>query len=417
MKILVIDPRVSGISGDLLLSALVGLTGTPGALEPVAEAIRDLPCCHRFEYRFGKTGSPGIPASRLKVEIGEDRMQGAAELREAAEKVSLGAGITGEAGEKVIRIIDDLVSAAQVLHPPGAPLREIASVDTLFDVVGSVLLLSRHGFLEGEVYGTPPALGGGPIPAMPGGFAAPAPATLEILSRHQVPCSPSPSPGELTTPTGAALLANLAGTMTEVFPAMTPVRSGYGIGSRGEEGNPPALRIVEGFSFRAIPDRIVMLETNLDDISGEVVGYAMERLREAGAVDVFVTPAIGKKNRPVHIVHVICPPRGYEKVLATLMDETGTLGVRVLDQPRLVAFRENETLRVPVAGRLFDVRVKTSTVDGRVISVKPEYEHLRRIARELGRPFREVEQEVRGFLLDRIPKDEPREEERGGEAR
>ena len=170
-----------------------------------------------------------------------------------------------------------------------------------------------------------------------GAFAAPAPATLDILSRHRIAWSAFPSPDELTTPTGAALLANLAGTMTEIFPAMTPVRVGYGIGSRTDGGNRGALRVVEGRTFRAISDRIIMLETNLDDISGEAIGYTYERLREAGAVDVFITPALGKKNRPVHVVHVICRPEGYEGILAILMEETGTLGVRVLDQPRLVA--------------------------------------------------------------------------------
>ncbi len=156
------------------------------------------------------------------------------------------------------------------------------------------------------------------------------------------------------------------------------------------------LRVVEGRSFRAVADRIVMLETNLDDLSGEVIGYTIERLREAGAVGVFVTPAYGKKNRPVQVLHVITAPAEYERLLAILMEESGTLGVRVLDQPRLVAERNRETRLVTVGGRAFEVQVKTSIVDGRVIAVKAEYDDLRRIARELGRSLRSVDDEVRG---------------------
>ena len=398
MKVLVIDPRVSGISGDMLLSALVDLTGSVDALEPVAGAIRGLPRCRALEYRFEKVDSHGIAGTRLGIEVEEERMEGWGDLREAAERVSLDAGLPDSGRERVSRIIGDLASVGERLHPAGVPLHDLASVDTLFDVVGTVRLLGLHGFLGGEVYGTPPALGSGLAATGHGRFPVPAPATVEILSRNRVPCSPVMSGGELTTPTGAALLAHLSGTVTEVFPAMTPTRSGYGVGTGVQAGRAGPLRVVEGTVTRAIPDRIIMLETNLDDISGEAVGYAMERLREAGAVDVFVTPALGKKNRPVQVMHVICGPRDYEDILGILMDETGTLGVRVLDQPRLVALRENKTRRVPVAGKSFDVRVKTSTVDGRVISVKPEYEDLRSIAREIGRPFRDVEHEVRKYL-------------------
>jgi uncharacterized protein (TIGR00299 family) protein len=397
MKTLVIDPRVSGISGDMILSALVDLTKSPELLEPVSEAINSLPGCHKLDYEFRKVSCQGLAATRLEMEIEEDHMR-LEELHDAAEAVSRDARLHSAAREKALGIIDDLVTTAMRLHPQGSSHHEIASVDTLFDVVGSVLLLSEYGFLVGEMYGLSPALGGGLIQTDGGVVAIPAPVTLEILSSHQIPCSSFPSTGELTTPTGAALLAHLTGTMTDIFPAMTPIRSGYGAGTGNDREDRGALIVTEGTNFRAIPDRIIMLETNVDDITGETIGYTMERLKEAGAVDVFITPAHGKKNRPVNIIHVICPPRGYEGILATLMDETGTLGVRVLDQPRLVALRTNEIHQIPVGGKSFAVKVKTSTIDGRIISLKPEYEDLRKIARDLDRPLREVELEVRSYL-------------------
>jgi uncharacterized protein (DUF111 family) len=137
-----------------------------------------------------------------------------------------------------------------------------------------------------------------------------------------------------------------------------------------------------------------MLETNLDDVPGETVGYTVERLREAGAVDVFVTTASGKKNRPVQILHIITNQLEYPGLLEILMEETGTLGVRILDIPRLVAHRSRQVMRVTVEGRAFDISVKTSTVNGTVLAKKPEYEDLKKIALLLDIPLKKVRDEV-----------------------
>jgi len=398
MKVLVIDPRTSGIAGDMLLAALVDLLGSDEALAPVAEAVRGLDACRSLSYAFRRVETGGAAAMRLDLRIDEDPLQDGDGLREAAVLVAGEADLTKVGTEMAIRTLDDLLAAEARLHGDGFRHHAIASLDTLFDVLGAVRLLESGGFLDGEVYGLPPALGGGVIETPCGPLAIPAPATVEVLCRHQAPWSSVPAATELTTPTGAALFANLAALVTEIFPAMTPLRTGYGVGTRPGNGRPGVLRVVEGSSFRAVADRIVMLETNLDDLSGEVVGYTIERLREAGAVDVFVTPAYGKKNRPVQVLHVITAPAEYERLLAILMAESGTLGVRVLDQPRLVADRRRETHSVTVGGQRFEVQVKTSTVDGQVVAVKAEYEDLRRIARELGRPLRSVDEEVRVAL-------------------
>jgi hypothetical protein len=137
-----------------------------------------------------------------------------------------------------------------------------------------------------------------------------------------------------------------------------------------------------------------MLETNLDDVPGETVGYVVERLREAGAVDVYVTTASGKKNRPVQILHIITNQLDYPGLLEILMEETGTLGVRILDIPRLVAHRSRQPMRVTVEGQEFDISVKTSTVNGKLIAKKPEYEDLKRIARILKIPINKARELV-----------------------
>ena len=168
----------------------------------------------------------------------------------------------------------------------------------------------------------------------------------------------------MTTPTGAAIFSNITDRIVDSYPPMTPLRVGYGTGSRSVNGRVSVLRVAEGMNFDVIQDRIIMLETNLDDVPGETVGYTIEKLREAGAVDVFVTTASGKKNRPVQILHIITNQQDYPFLMEILMVETGTLGVRILDIPRLVAHRTRQIMRVTIEGEVFDVGIKTSTVDG-----------------------------------------------------
>jgi uncharacterized protein (TIGR00299 family) protein len=393
MKVLVIDPRTSGVGGDALLAALVDLLGTDDALAQAADAVRGLDACRDLSYAFREAESEGITATRLDLRLDGDPLPVGPALRDVVTRVSGAAGLSGKGTETALRTLDDLLAASARLHRSTSVPPAPASLESLFEIVGSLRLLESGGFLDGEVYGLPPSPGSGATMTESGPLALPVPATVEILCCHRVPWSGAGT--GLTTPAGAAIFANIVEPVTEVYPSMTPVRAGYGIGSRECAG---LLRVVEGTDLRAIADRIVMLETNLDDVSGEVIGYTVERLREAGAVDVFVTPAYGKKNRPVQVVHVITGPAEYQKLLAILMEETGTLGVRVLDQPRLVAERTREARRVAVGGRAFEVRVKTSTVDGRVIAVKPEFEDLRRIAIELGRPLRSVDDEIRAQL-------------------
>jgi uncharacterized protein (TIGR00299 family) protein len=398
MKVLVIDPKIAGISGDMLIAALVDLTGAREVPPRVADALNRLEYCDQFSCTIRDVDAGGISATQLLVNREERRPANHRDMRDAMCHTADEIGLSGTAQEKACAVLDDLLAVEAKLHRNGFHLHEVASVDTLFDILSSLLILDRYGFLEGEIYATPPALGSGFTRIGDGEIACPAPATLEILSRHAIPYSSYPADMEMTTPTGAALLANIAQRILDLYPPMTPVRVGYGTGTRRITGRPSVLRVVEGTNLHAIPDRIIMLETNLDDVPGEVIGYTVERLREAGAVDVFVTPASGKKNRPVQILHIITNQLNYPRLLGILMEETGTLGVRILDIPRLVADRSRGLVRVTVNGCTFEINVKTSSVNGEVISVKPEYEDLKRIAKTLSIPLRMVDDEIRKQL-------------------
>jgi len=378
----------------MVVAALADLTGSGDALHPLADAIGGLEYCHRVSFEIRESETCGIRAKQLAIEIREEFPESRDAFLADAGEIARGIGLSENARNRALGILGELVSTGERIHAASTGISRVASIDTLFDIMGSVLLLDRHGYLEGEIYGTPPALGDGMVRIGGAVMAGPAPATLEILRAHSVPWSVYPAGRELTTPTGAALLANLASRIMDTYPALTPVKTGYGTGCRDLPQRPDLLRLVAGKNFHAVSDRITMLETNLDDVSGETIGYTIERLREAGAVDVYLTTASGKKNRPVQILHVITSPESYTDLLSILMEETGTLGVRVMDIPRLVADRSRHMVSVEISGKTFEISVKISAVDGTIIGKKPEYEDVKRIARTVEMPIRYVAEEL-----------------------
>lgn len=392
MNAILLDPRTGGIAGDMLCAALADLTGSAGPLHTLAKAIAGLPRCTVFTISLERVEKP-FSAAFISITIEEEQGGPDDDIAREMDAVIQKVGLSPAAAAKAHAILDDLVSVKNRLHPRAAPGHTLASVDTIFDIIGPLALLEDAGLLGCPIFTTPPALGGGTVRIAGGEFGGPAPAALEICARHRIPVFESSLAMELTTPTGAALLANLADTVTR-FPAMTPLRTGYGAGSKDNGSGANILRVIEGEIDDLTEERVVILETNLDDVDGETIGYTREKLFAAGAVDVFITPAFGKKNRPVNVISVITTREHYFGLIRILMDETGTLGVRVREEPRLVADRKSEMLGVVINGQPFQVSIKTSRAGDRIIAVKPEYEDLKQIALRLGLPLRHVAREV-----------------------
>lgn len=387
MKALLIDARLGGISGDRLIAALADLTGSVLPLFSLARAIAALPGCSGFDVDIAETET-GIRAKKITIRTPEKRMIPDEDLAAAMDEVIAAVGLSDGAATTVRAVLKDLVLAERQVRFSGRD----SPADTIFAVLGPFLLLEDAGLSGCPVYATPPALGGQ------------APAALDICVRHRIPVSESPFTGERTTPVGAALLAHLA-DVVDRFPSMVPLCVGYGAGLQENDGQPSLLRVVEGEVDDLVEERIVILETNIDDVTGEVVGYTAERLFAAGAVDVFVTPALGKKNRPVQVVSVITDHARYRDLTRILMDETGTLGVRIREEPRLVAERLRRPVEVRVGERTFAVRVKTSRVHGKVVAIKPEYEDMKEIALALHMPLHRVVREVQQQIPALSPDD------------
>jgi len=402
IKTVVVDPRIAGISGDMMVAALLDLGGSVDKVYDVAESIEEiLDYCDKLDVEVSYVKKGGIKARDVYLRIEEHVHEiSAVKVRNYALKVGGKIGLSEKGLSFVARVFDELITAESKVHgvpPDSVHFHEIASSDTVFDVVASAALLEELGYLRGdvEVYSTPPALGGGFVKIEHGLLAVPAPATLEILRRYRFKTSNTPVEVELTTPTGAALLVSLAGMVVDFYPPMELKKVGYGAGKKDLGRVPNVLRIVEGKSFKATRDKVIVLETNLDDVTGEVIGYLIQKLINRGALDASVIPALGKKNRPVHIVKVLADPIRYSELLEILVDETGTLGVRVYEMPRVIAERVKKTVKVKVMDREYTIKVKVSKLkSGKLVNLKPEYEDIKRIAEDTGLPLRRVSEEV-----------------------
>lgn len=285
---------------------------------------------------------------------------------------------------KSLAVLERLARAEARVH--GIPVEkvhfhEIGAVDTLVDVVGFVAGL-EHLDVE-RVYASPVPLGSGFVQTEHGLLPVPAPATAALLAEVSAPVCPHPAQTEILTPTAAALLAELA---TFGLPPMRVRAVGYGFGTK-ELPWPNAVRAWLGEPADATArETVYLLECNLDDAPGEVLGYAMERLFAAGALDVWFTPVQMKKNRPGVVLSALARPEQADALAAVILRETPTLGVRMRLVERIVADRRERAVEIPWG----QVRVKEKWLDGRKVAVSPEYEDCARIARERGIPLQDV---------------------------
>ncbi|MCS7139727.1 MAG: nickel pincer cofactor biosynthesis protein LarC [Candidatus Nezhaarchaeota archaeon] len=393
MKVLLIDPMLAGISGDMLLASLVDLKGEISELYQLAEIIEEkVNYCRRVTLSIRDVSRRGIRAKSVDLKV-DEVLSGItpSRFRENVVRVLGAVDISSEARELAMKVVNELLEAEARVHFELEELHEVASVDTIFDVVGVALILDKTGLLKAPVYTTPPAIGSGIIETSHGFLPVPAPATLEIIRKHGFPYSNIKVNRELTTPTGAALLATLTKRVVDFYPPMRVVGVGYGAGLSDLAEIPNLLRVVEGYVQPGILERVVVLETSVDDITGEVLGYLFDRMFELGALDVAVIPGIGKKNRLTNLVKVVARIEDTDKIIEALISELGTLGVRVHEEPRVTVERNLEKVEVEVEGKKFVVTVKEAKrPDGKVLRIKPEYEDLKAIAKELNMPLRRV---------------------------
>jgi uncharacterized protein (TIGR00299 family) protein len=383
MKALLFDP-FSGASGDMTVAALIDLGADTGKIKRAMELAADV------DVGFLKIDKKGISAIAVNVSTRKERTHKFYEIIERIRSLDMDPEIKSDA----ISVFNILGNAEAKIH--GVPLNELhfhelGQEDAIADIVGACTAFHDLGLHEYRIFYTPISVGMGFIEFSHGKFPVPAPASLEILKQYSLSWQLGPVEGELLTPTGAALLAHFVNEKS-ACPPIVAERTGYGAGDR-DLLVPNVLRIITGeIDDALISDRIEMLETNVDDVTGQVLGNLVDELLKAGARDVAIIPATMKKGRSGHIIQVVTKPEDSGRLARKMIEETGSLGVRIIPvKHRLIALRELEKVEIMINDRVFSISVKIAKdLHGRLLNISPEFEDCKKAALEGGLPVRDL---------------------------
>ncbi|MFZ0185175.1 MAG: nickel pincer cofactor biosynthesis protein LarC [Nitrosotalea sp.] len=392
--VLVIDAQIAGISGDMLLSSLVSIGANKSkVIDGIYSVEEYLKGSKITKVDFDKVIKHGIEATHLVLEVNENHHERKGmEIQECILSTSDKIGLSEKAKVFAKESIRSLLHAESKIH--GEPLEsvhfhEASSIDTVIDIIGSAIALDDLKLFSEQIISTPVAVGGGTLTFSHGTTSNPASAILEIFRGSDTIICGGQIREELTTPTGASLLVNLSDRCSEFYPTMKIKSIGYGAGNKNFDGFSNVLKIVRGESTGEFQlDTVQILETNLDDVSGETIGHMIDKIIANGAKDVTVTGAITKKGRPTNLVSIICDPSVTNSLMSILVSETGTLGVRVRSSSRYIVPRITVTVPILLQGKNFAVRCKIVKQDEIVKHFKVESDDIKSISESLSLPFK-----------------------------
>lgn len=441
--VVIIDPQNSGIAGNMLAGAFVDLGVNPNEMKEFMEFVAN--DFGGVKVHINKTNKSGIQATYLEVELknesnannhdsnvdshdsnansSENNVNNHSisynELIEIIDKIEntlldnksnsfLFIDLANKEINEIFNISRNVFSrianGESKVHGKSLDkihFHEVGAADAVADVFGSVYGYCKLNFNKAneKVIGLPIALGGGTSNTTHGRIPIPAPATVTILNNSGANCFGGPVNIELATPTGVALYLELCDEFKDFQPIMKPTGVGHGAGKKDLDF-PNVLRIVTG-EYRVKSQAIDVIETNIDHLSGEMIGYLFEKLINEGASDVAIIPIIMKKNRSGQILKVISRKDKTEKLLSIIFKETGTLGIRVSENiHRGVANREFISLDVDIAGKKEKITFKVGSIGNEIISSRGEYEDLKRIANKRSIPLNEI-MEIANFEIKR----------------
>lgn len=392
--VLFIDCQVAGISGDMILSSLVDLGADKSKIiDGVKESANLLQGSTIKKLDFIKIQKKGKSATQLVLEIDENIYERkGSEIKNCINSASKKLGLSNSAKEFAENSINTLINAESNVH--GEPessvhFHEASSVDTIVDILGTAIALDDLNLFDEEIFCSHVAIGGGTVSFSHGTTSNPAYAITEIFKNSNIIVSGGPVNEELTTPTGASILVNLASSSKEFFVDMSINSVGYGSGTKEFNSFANVLKIIQGKSNETLDkDTVKILETNIDDVSGEVIANTIEKLMENGAKDVTVTHAITKKGRPTQLVSVICDSQNVNSLLKILINETRTLGVRIRTSERYVVPRKILESKVILENQNFTIHYKISDSE----HFKLEFEDVKSISNALNISFNKTEE-------------------------
>jgi pyridinium-3,5-bisthiocarboxylic acid mononucleotide nickel chelatase len=382
MRVIIFDP-FHGAAGDMITGALLDCGADRETVLRAMAAVAAEPSVSevtRAGIRALKVDTKATPAHRTLAEVME-RLDGAAPR------------VPAPALAMARRVFGRINAAEEEVHGTRVHFHEVGADDAIADIVGACTAL--HTLAMDGVRVLPITLGHGTATGSHGIFPIPAPATVAILQGTALVGTPGDHAGELCTPTGAALLAEFSTLEPGPVEAYTIRATGYGAGSRDPRHAPNVLRVMlvdtAGSGDELLQDTVDLLETNVDDVSGEVIACALARFMGAGARDASAAPVIMKKGRPGFLIRVISLPETSARLAELMALELGTLGVRCIPAVhRFIAERTVEEVIVAIGNESRRMPVKCGRMHGRMYLVKAEFGPAEAWARELGLPVRDV---------------------------
>ena len=387
---IIIDPQSSGIAGNMLIGAFADLGADEKELKEVMEKSSEE--FGKVNVTFKKVSKHGINSTFCHVEMLEHKHSvNYKDFISKIEKLNLDEDVKNTS----MKIFERIAKAEAKVH--GKTLdevhfHEVGASDAVADVIGSVYAYYSLDFDKEKIIGLPIAVGGGRVQTAHGTIPVPAPAVVEILKGANIVGGPVES--ELATPTGSAIYMELCDEIVEFIPLMKAKKTGYGAG-RKDFDHPNVLRIIECEDMTP-SDEVDVIETNIDHLTGEEIGHLFDVLLDAGASDVSVTPIIMKKNRQGSLLKIISRKKKREVILDTIFKETGSLGIRIAPHiHRGISKREFVKKSYNIEGEDYEVTFKIGYVNGKIISKRPEYEDLKRIAKDSGLALRDIREMIR----------------------
>lgn len=387
---IIIDPQSSGIAGNMIIGALVDLGANQDELKEIMETSAEQ--FGKVNVTFEKVVKHGIDSTFCHVEMLEHKHSvGYSEFIQKIEELD----IDEKVKQTSIKVFERIAKAESKVHGKSLDevhFHEVGASDAVADVIGSIYAYYSLNLDNQKIIGLPIAVGGGRVKTAHGIIPVPAPAVVEILKGAKMVGGPVDS--ELATPTGCAIYAEICDDIMEFLPLTKPEKVAYGAG-RKDFDHPNVLRIIESSDISE-SDRIDVIETNLDHLTGEEIGYLFDKLLDEGASDVSITPIIMKKNRQGSLLKVISSRKNRDHLIDVIFKETGSLGIRIApNMHRGIAKREFVKKEYDINGKTYEVTFKIGYVNGEIISSRPEYEDLKKIAEDSKLPLRQVKELIR----------------------
>jgi uncharacterized protein (TIGR00299 family) protein len=385
---LFIDAENAGISGDMIIAALLDMGASAKKIDETLSPISDV--IGKYSVKKKKVKRGVFNATLYRFNFEDKKIS-----YEKALRAVLDADLSKRAREFAISCFETLTEAESTVHDVKIEDLKLHDVpDTIADIVVASALLDELGLLDTNVLSSPVNTGKGFFTFHGARSTLPAPATAEILKGKPIF---GDFDMELTTPTGASLLVNLATDFVSGFPRMSIERIGLGAGYKDLDF-PNVLKLYKGVerADSLYTEGLALLETNIDTASGEELGYLFEKLFDNGVLDVVIVPCVMKKNRPGHIVKALCRREDAETLSRKIMSETGSLGVRTISEAhRFILKKEESEEKIKIGGRDFNVRYKTGKdKEGAIISKRAEFEDLKKIAKETGSSLRDIKKHL-----------------------